>query len=215
MERIDPLPTKPVVLHKFANRFVDWINDARLEEKTRKFYRNGWRLLKSTPVAMAVISWREKLRAVSHVLFEQSELIFQLPPGRIAHAFAMLSKDVRFNLVCDARLFRRSGRGSETASPPEFRRRRFPAPFPQPCRMTSCRLVLGTVSRDESIEATSRNGISRGLLRRNGRKWFCAGGKNSDCDLVCWFAPAYRGRHGTWWDASPNLEVIPPQKLAQ
>lgn len=52
MERTDPLPTKPVVLHEFANRFVDWINEARLEEKTRKFYRNGWWLLKSTFVAL-------------------------------------------------------------------------------------------------------------------------------------------------------------------
>lgn len=52
MERADPLPTKPVVLQEFANRFLDWVNDARLEEKTRKFYRNGWRLLKSTSVAL-------------------------------------------------------------------------------------------------------------------------------------------------------------------
>jgi hypothetical protein len=37
MERTDPLPTKPVVLHELANRFLDWVNDARLEEKTRKF----------------------------------------------------------------------------------------------------------------------------------------------------------------------------------
>src|SRR6201998_3127610 len=50
MERTDPLPNKPVVLHELANRFLDWVNEARLEEKTRKFYRNGWRLLKSTPV---------------------------------------------------------------------------------------------------------------------------------------------------------------------
>ena len=52
MENTDPLPTKPDVLHKFAVRFLDWVNDGRLEEKTRKFYRNGWRLLKSTSVAM-------------------------------------------------------------------------------------------------------------------------------------------------------------------
>jgi len=44
MEGTDPLPTKPVVLHEFANRFLDWVNDARLEEKTMKSYRNGWRL---------------------------------------------------------------------------------------------------------------------------------------------------------------------------
>jgi len=52
MQRTDPLPTKAVALQEFSNRFLDWVNDSRLEEKTRKFYRNGWRLLKSTPVAM-------------------------------------------------------------------------------------------------------------------------------------------------------------------
>ena len=52
IERTDPLPTKPAVLQEFANRFLGWVNDSRLEEKTRKFYRNGWRLLKSTSVAV-------------------------------------------------------------------------------------------------------------------------------------------------------------------
>lgn len=52
MERTDPLPNKPPVLHEFVVRFLEWVNDGRLEEKTRKFYRNGWRLLKSTSVAM-------------------------------------------------------------------------------------------------------------------------------------------------------------------
>src|SRR3974377_86981 len=52
VERTDPLPTKPAVLQEFTNRFLDWVKAGRLEEKTRKFYRNGWRLLKSTPVAM-------------------------------------------------------------------------------------------------------------------------------------------------------------------
>src|SRR5215469_3603322 len=51
MERTDPLPTKPAVCHEFADRFLEWVNDGRLEEKTRKFYRNGWRLLKPKSVA--------------------------------------------------------------------------------------------------------------------------------------------------------------------
>ena len=55
IERTDPLPSKPVVLHAFANRFLEWVNDARLEEKTRKFYCNGWRLLNSTSVAMLTV----------------------------------------------------------------------------------------------------------------------------------------------------------------
>jgi hypothetical protein len=63
MERTDPLPTKPVVFREFADRFLEWVNDSRLEDKTRKFYRNGWRLLKSTTVAVLkvdrsqVIAW--------------------------------------------------------------------------------------------------------------------------------------------------------------
>jgi len=52
VERTDPLPTKPAVLQEFTNRFLDWVKAGRLEEKTRKFYRNGWRLLKSTSVGM-------------------------------------------------------------------------------------------------------------------------------------------------------------------
>ena len=52
MERTDPLPTKPALFQEFADRFLEWVDDSRLEEKTKKFYRNGWRLLKSTTVAM-------------------------------------------------------------------------------------------------------------------------------------------------------------------
>jgi integrase len=51
MENTDPLPCKAPVLGDFAERFLDWVNNSRLEEKTRKFYRNGWRLLKATSVA--------------------------------------------------------------------------------------------------------------------------------------------------------------------
>jgi hypothetical protein len=52
MESTDPLPTKPPVLQEFADRFLDWVNNSRLEDKTRKFYCNGWRLLKATSVAI-------------------------------------------------------------------------------------------------------------------------------------------------------------------
>jgi integrase len=51
MENTDPLPTKPIVLGEFADRFLTWVDSGRLEDKTRKSYRNGWRLLKGTAVA--------------------------------------------------------------------------------------------------------------------------------------------------------------------
>jgi hypothetical protein len=52
MENTDPLPSKSPVLGEFAERFLGWVNNSRLEEKTRKFYRNGWRLLKATSVGV-------------------------------------------------------------------------------------------------------------------------------------------------------------------
>ena len=51
MENTDPLPSKPCALGKFAERFLAWVDDGRLEEKTKKFYQNGCRLLKATPVS--------------------------------------------------------------------------------------------------------------------------------------------------------------------
>lgn len=51
MENTDQLPSKPVALGEFAERFLAWVDNSRLEKKTRKFYRNGWRMLRATPVA--------------------------------------------------------------------------------------------------------------------------------------------------------------------
>jgi len=49
LEHGDLFPTKPTVLAEFSERFLSWLKDARLKEKTKKFYRNG-RLLKGTTI---------------------------------------------------------------------------------------------------------------------------------------------------------------------
>ena len=53
MENTDPLPSKPTALRGLADRFLAWVDGSRLEEMTKKFYRNGWRVLKATPIAEA------------------------------------------------------------------------------------------------------------------------------------------------------------------
>jgi len=40
LEHGDLFPTKPTVLAEFSQRFQSWLDEARLEEKTRKYYRN-------------------------------------------------------------------------------------------------------------------------------------------------------------------------------
>lgn len=44
IENTDPLPSMPTALGQFAERFLTWVDNGRLEEKTKKSYRNGWRL---------------------------------------------------------------------------------------------------------------------------------------------------------------------------
>ena len=50
LERGDLFFTKPTLLANFSERFLSWLDEARLEAKTKKFYRNGCRLLKATSI---------------------------------------------------------------------------------------------------------------------------------------------------------------------
>jgi len=48
IEGHDPLDRKAPTLLEFSSRFVEWVNTARLEFDTRRYYLNGWRLLRTT-----------------------------------------------------------------------------------------------------------------------------------------------------------------------
>jgi hypothetical protein len=50
LEGKDPLPKKPSTFAEFSDRFLTWITDGRLESQTKRYYRNGWRMLKTTAV---------------------------------------------------------------------------------------------------------------------------------------------------------------------
>lgn len=51
IEGKDPLPRKAPRLAEFSGRFLEWVKSAKLEPKTRGYYRDGWRLLAATPIA--------------------------------------------------------------------------------------------------------------------------------------------------------------------
>lgn len=51
IENVDLLPTKAPVLLLYSRRFLEWVEKATLEDKTRTYYRDGWRLLKTTAIA--------------------------------------------------------------------------------------------------------------------------------------------------------------------
>lgn len=47
----DPLPKKATSLGEFSIRFLEWVENAPLETKTKTYYKTGWRLLSETPIA--------------------------------------------------------------------------------------------------------------------------------------------------------------------
>ena len=49
-ERGDPLPRKTPTLLAASNRFLEWVEEARLSDKTKTYYRDGWRSLKTTSI---------------------------------------------------------------------------------------------------------------------------------------------------------------------
>jgi integrase len=51
LEGDDPLPKKLPALSEFAKDFLQWVSEARRAEKTRSYYRDGWRLLSKTVLA--------------------------------------------------------------------------------------------------------------------------------------------------------------------
>jgi integrase len=50
MEGSDPLDRKAPTLREFSVTFLDWVDAARLEPKSRRYYKNGWRLLEAVKI---------------------------------------------------------------------------------------------------------------------------------------------------------------------
>ena len=50
VENADPLPKKAPVLLELSRRFLEWLDNVSLEDKTKTYYRDGWRLLKTTAI---------------------------------------------------------------------------------------------------------------------------------------------------------------------
>ena len=46
----DPLDRKPPTLREYSKDFLQWVETGRLEADSRRYYRNGWRLLGQTKI---------------------------------------------------------------------------------------------------------------------------------------------------------------------
>jgi integrase len=50
LEGSNPLDRKAPTLREYSTKFLEWVKTGRLEAQTRRYYRNGWRLLKKTSI---------------------------------------------------------------------------------------------------------------------------------------------------------------------
>jgi hypothetical protein len=46
----DPLDQKSPTLREYSKAFLEWVETGRLDSDTRRYYRNGWRLLKEKKI---------------------------------------------------------------------------------------------------------------------------------------------------------------------
>lgn len=51
VDQTDPLPRKAPALRVFSQRFLEWVDQSKLDGDTKIYYRNGWRLLAPTKLA--------------------------------------------------------------------------------------------------------------------------------------------------------------------
>jgi integrase len=51
IEGSDPLDRKAPTLGEYSKPFLEWVDTGRLEESSRRYYRNGWRLLQKSKIA--------------------------------------------------------------------------------------------------------------------------------------------------------------------
>ena len=105
----DPLDRRAPTLREFSSRFLEWVKTARLEFDTQRYYRNGWRLLKETPIAGMKIN---------HITADDAEALrFPGSPANANNALRtlrrMLSKGKEWKLlwnVPEFKLFKEEGR---------------------------------------------------------------------------------------------------------
>jgi integrase len=109
LEGSDPLNKKAPVLAAFAKQFTEWLETARLEAETRRYYLNGWRLLQTTAITKA------KLDAITADMVEA--LRFEGSPANGNNALRtlrrMLNKAREWKIIRDVprfRLFKEEGR---------------------------------------------------------------------------------------------------------
>ncbi len=137
---------RTLTLAELSNRFLEWVEQTRLEAKSKEYYRGGWRMLASTPIS----SMR-----LSHITTDEAgALRFDHSPANTNRALRtlrrMLGKATEWGLIASPpriKLLKEEGRSALIDKDAESR---LLAAAPQPLRDVAI-LVLDSGMRPSEV----------------------------------------------------------------
>ena len=168
----DPLDRKPPTLREYSRDFLEWVATGRLEPDTRRYYRNGWRLLEQTKIAamrMDLISKDE----VEKLQFPGSASNGNNALRTLRRMYSKAKEDKLIFEVPDFALFKEHGRSLRLNDEAE---RRLSAVADQPLK------DIIVVMRDTGM--------------RNARELYCMRVENVDFDAGTIFTPDSKTESG-------------------
>jgi integrase len=102
---------RTLTLAEFSKRFLNWVNTARLEPESRKYYESGWKMLSQTPMAAM---------RLTHITTDEAEALrFHHSPANGNRALRtlrrMLGKAAEWGIIATSpriKLFKEEGRSA-------------------------------------------------------------------------------------------------------
>jgi hypothetical protein len=161
----DPLDKKPPTLREYSKDFLQWVETGRLESDSRRYYRNGWRLLEQLKIAGMRMDQITK-DEVEKLKFPGSASNGNNALRTLRRMYSKAKEDKRILEVPDFALFKERGRSLRLNDEAE---RRLSAVAEQPL------MDIIVVMRDTGM--------------RNARELYCMRVENLDFDAGTIFTP--------------------------
>ncbi|MDR5729211.1 MAG: tyrosine-type recombinase/integrase [Terriglobia bacterium] len=168
----DPLDRKPPTVGEYSKDFLQWVETGRLEADSRRYYRNGWRLLDKTKIAGMRMD-RITKDEVEKLQFPGSASNGNNALRTLRRMYSKAKEDKRIFEVPDFALFKEHGRSLRLNDEAE---RRLSAVAEQPLK------DIIVVMRDTGM--------------RNARELYCMRVENVDFDAATIFTPDSKTESG-------------------
>jgi len=105
----DPLKGKAPTLREYSKTFLGWVDSGRLEDDSRRYYRNGWRLLEKLKIAGMRMD-RVPKRQIEQLKFPGSPSNGNNALRTLRRMFSMAVEDKLITKAPEFKLFKEHGR---------------------------------------------------------------------------------------------------------